>query len=253
MNTLLLLFALSAWPPGLEAVLIQEPTPSKAKAVITDQFGSPHVIRRESNQGMIVFSGKKSVCDTDVDSIKWTILPLEYDTRKYQPNPLEFAIGLEGQDVTLTVFLSVASGKTVDHVVQTIICGKGGVPPPKPLPPDPEPPKPTPVVKSLRLVVVEDQFNRTEKTSATLNDRKFWDGLVARGHSFSIVPENSPSDFGKALATIAKTDMKVTKFPVGAAYLIFTDANTRGVLASTVDLPSVPEIEVLITKYTGVK
>ncbi len=250
MKSFLILIAILSGPPSPFGEVVAEET-ARAQAVITDQFGQPVPITRDSTTGLIVFSARKSVHGVALGSVKWTVFPAEYDARKWVPNPdgLEFGIALEGQPVTLMVILSVASGDTVDHLVLEVKCGKGPQPPPvPPVPPVP----PTPVAKSLRLIVVEDQFNRKPETASILNARVFWDSLKSRGHSFAIYAENDPTAVGVEAVRTVRGKAGVSAFPVGAAYLLLKNAETSEVL-SVIPLPTVVEIESLIQRYTGVK
>lgn len=250
-SLLLLLFALP--PSDVGGSLLADPVTTRAKAVITDQFGNPVPLVRESAVGLMVFSAKKSVHGATPDSVKWTIRPIEYDSRKWVPsdNNLEVGIALEGQPVTLTVFLSVSNGTSVDHLVLDVKCGKGGQPPPDPPKPDPPKPDPAPVAKYVRLVVVEDQFNRTPETAAILNARAFWDGLKSQGHQFAVFAENDPTSLGRIQVQTVYEKRGLTKFPQGSAFLLIQDATNSFPVMDPIPLPSVDEMESLIKKYTG--
>lgn len=242
----------------------EPPNPTVAKAVITDQFGNPVQLVKESAKGLLVFHAGKSVYGGQPGSIKWTILPSEYDARKWVPTPDQVGIGIEG-DVTITVMLSVAKGDTVDHVVMSVICGKGSTPPPGPAPnpgpspgpgpnPNPNPgpnpePKP-PLVKHLQIVVVEDAFNRKPDTVKVLNARAFWDGLKGKGHAFSIIPENDPTSNGKSWVNVVYQQMKLTKLPVGGAYIVLHDLDKNAVVGVQPIPESVDELTKLTTKLT---
>ncbi len=248
---ILFLLAILSGPPSPFGTVVAEEV-SLAKAVITDPFGQP--LPESMPLGETVrFSARASVFGPGPHAVKWIIDPPERDARKWIPassNGIDGDVPTGLVPVTITITLVVAKGDSVDIMRIKVKCGEGPIPPPvPPVPPVP----PTPVAKSLRLVVVEDQFNRKPETAAILNARKFWDGLSSAGHGFSIVAENDPTEFGKALVALAKHDMKVVKFPVGAAYLIVTNKDDGEILAHTMSLPAVPEIQALIAKYAGAK
>lgn len=114
----------------------------------------------------------------------------------------------------------------------------------------PIPPQPTPKTTALRFVVVEDQFNRKPETALTLNDRKFWDGLKSRGHSYVVYAENDVSGPARQYVNNVYAALGVTKLGVGGAALVVVDNKTGAVLEVSA-LPTVAEIETLIHKYTG--
>lgn len=204
--------------------------PEKAKAVITDQYGQPLPLER-SEFGLLVISARKSVHDRDnPESVKWTVLPAEYNARKWVPNDdgLEFGIALEGQPVDIVVILSVASKDgSVDHLLLTVKCGKGPIPPPGPKPgPNPTP---EPKASKVKLVVIEDALNRKPDTAIALNDRVFWDGLKPT-HSYVIYDHRDTTKDGANYAKLLMSRLGLNEYARGAAYVGIFNADTGELL-----------------------
>lgn len=198
-----------------------------AKAVITDQFGNPPPMRKDRPVGQVIFSAKASTYAKDENgralprSVKWTVKPDEYDARKWVPPDTDgtvFSIGLEGEPVTLTVFLSVgAADGSVDHTTLMIQCGEGSLPPPvppiPPTPPKPDPPKPDPEPDNLRasklaLIVIEDVTARSVSSAKLLNDFAYWESLRTAGHSFAFYDYRTTEPKGQRYTTEIGTSVK---------------------------------------------
>jgi hypothetical protein len=223
---------------------------SVAKAVITDPNGQPLPETMPLGE-MVVFSFKRSVYGGKPESLKVKIEPPERAARAYFSDDMLTAYVPTGvKPVEIICTLVVAKGDIPDWVTIRVKCGEGAIPPPDP---KPDPPKPTPVAKSLRLFVVEDQFNRRAETAITLNDRKFWDGLQKSGHAFMVIAANDQTELGKSMVAMVNRDMRQSAIQQGRAYLVVTDKDTGEILGPAIELPPASGIQAIISKYTGAK
>lgn len=124
--------------------------------------------------------------------------------------------------------------------------------PPNPDPPKPEPPNPTPLVKRIKIVVLEDNFNRNPRTAGILNDRAFWDDyLDSKGHSYQIVPENTIEPREVEYVNTIKQVLGMQKFAVGGAYAMFLNGDTGAIVGEPGTLATTETLKKLCEKYSG--
>lgn len=265
MKSLLLLIAIISGPQSPFGEVVAD-EPGIAKAVIKARNGDAINPSGYKAGGVAIFSAKMSVYGDQPTSVMWEVEPeglaqlceemILLDKDGGQNPCIMVPYGNDFAEFTVRLF--VVKDNTGSRAKVDVKVGGGPRPPPVPPKPEPEPgPKPTPpppppipTAKYLRLVVVEDNLNRKPETAATLNARKLWDGLAAKGHTFAVYAENDPTMAGKAAIDAVKAKLQITKFPQGGAYLIIQNKATSETL-TILKLPSAEDTADMVTLFSG--
>ena len=172
-------------------------TPKVVCAKITDDGGKAIEDGQQFELGdVIALSARQSVRGDKQRSVIWSISPGSLSAKaKLSADGLDVYIptGIEPNDITVTLFVSLADEGDVSTV--RVRCGSGPRPPP-PTPPGPGP-QPPPKASRLQLIVVEDVLNRTVATAQIVNATAAWQQFRTQGHETKFYDAKTQEANGK--------------------------------------------------------
>lgn len=200
--------AVMAGDPPIRLPVIEQPTPVVPPDTPVKLTGEKLFII-DSDLPLIVLSSPNGLLKVTEEAGPIRIRGVFVDgngkvqTRNYKGKHVYTVEVADGRSGLAELIIVPVGVKAESEVIRRLIDANSG---PQPPPPDPKPepnpnPKPDPKPaepQEVWVIVVEETAQRTVDTAKVLNDTKFWNGLVARGHRFRLFDKDAPEAAGFA-------------------------------------------------------
>ena len=215
-------------------------TPKVVCAKITDDGGKSIEDGQQFELGeVIALSARQSVRGDKQRSVIWSISPGSLSSKsKLSADGIDVYIptGIEPNDITVTLFVSLADEGDVATV--RVRCGSG----PRPPPPAPGPgPQPPPKASRLQLIIVEDVLNRTVATAQVVNATAAWQQFRTAGHETKFYDAKTQEVSGRKYVT----EVGSKKLPA----LLIRDADKDSTLEIVSPLTSLEQVTSAVERW----